>query len=91
MTTFHYKVVTSSCRNVFSAAAIAGAEEGSPEFRHAPSLQYEPGWIEPSHTYAVRAEIHDLEGALRFTTTIGHPVLTQGAPNEVEIVLEAAN
>ncbi|MBC6983082.1 YbaY family lipoprotein [Caulobacter sp. 17J80-11] len=53
-------------------------------------LKYEPGWIEPNHTYAVRAEIHDPEGALRFTTTTRHAVLTQGAPSDVEIVLQAA-
>ncbi|NEX92120.1 YbaY family lipoprotein [Caulobacter sp. 17J65-9] len=54
-------------------------------------LKYEPGWIEPNHTYAVRAEIHEPDGTLRFTTTTRHAVLTQGAPSEVEIVMEAAH
>jgi putative lipoprotein len=53
-------------------------------------LKYEPGWIEPNHTYAVRAEIRDPDGALRFTTDTRHPVLTQGAPSKVDIVLVAA-
>ena len=39
------------------------------------------------HTYAVRAEIRDPAGALRFTTDTRHSVLTQGAPNKVDIMM----
>lgn len=53
-------------------------------------LAYQPTWIEPNRTYAVRAEIREPDGRLRFTTTTRHAVITQGAPREVEIVLEAA-
>ena len=43
--------------------------------------------IDPRHTYAVRAEIRDPAGALRFTTDTRHSVLTQGAPNKVDIMM----
>lgn len=45
--------------------------------------------VDPRHTYAVRAEIRDPDGALRFTTDIRHVVLTQGARNQADIVLVA--
>lgn len=43
--------------------------------------------LDPRHDYAVRAEIHDSRGGLRFTTDTRHSVLTRGAPDKVEIVL----
>ena len=43
--------------------------------------------IDPRHTYDVRAEIRDPAGALRFTTDTRHSVLTQGAPNKVDIMM----
>lgn len=43
--------------------------------------------IDPRHTYAVRAEIRDPEGALRFTTDTRYSVLTQGAGIRADIVL----
>ncbi|MGH7026985.1 YbaY family lipoprotein [Brevundimonas sp.] len=43
--------------------------------------------IDPRHTYAVRAEIRDPAGALRFTTDTRHAVLTNGAPNKVDIMM----
>ena len=43
--------------------------------------------IDPRHTYAVRAEIRDPAGALRFTTDTRHAVLTQGAPATADIVM----
>jgi putative lipoprotein len=43
--------------------------------------------IDPRHTYAVRAEIRDPSGALRFTTDTRHAVLTNGAPASADIVL----
>lgn len=45
--------------------------------------------INARHTYAVRAEIRDPEGALRFTTDTRHAVLTHGAPATADIVLVA--
>lgn len=46
--------------------------------------------IDPRHTYAVRAEIHDPAGALRFTTDTRHAVLTHGAGAGANIVLVGA-
>jgi len=50
-------------------------------------LEYAPGRIEAGHRYVVRAEIRDGAGELRWTTTEAHPVLTDGAPSEVEILV----
>lgn len=43
--------------------------------------------LDPRHDYAVRAEIRDPAGALRFTTDTRHSVLTRGAPDRADIVL----
>ena len=43
--------------------------------------------IDPRHTYAVRAEIRDPAGALRFTTDTRHSVLTNGAANTADITM----
>lgn len=43
--------------------------------------------IDPRREYAVRAEIRDPGGALRFTTDTRHAVLTRGAPNQADIML----
>ncbi|WP_420471992.1 YbaY family lipoprotein [Brevundimonas sp. FT23042] len=45
--------------------------------------------IDPRHTYAVRAEIRDPTGALRFTTDSRHAVLTRDAPAGADIMLVA--
>lgn len=45
--------------------------------------------VDPRHTYGVRAEIRDEGGRLRFTTTTAHHVMTRGAPDRAEIVLQA--
>jgi putative lipoprotein len=43
--------------------------------------------LDPRHDYAVRAEIRDPAGTLRFTTDTRHSVLTRGAPDRADIVL----
>ena len=43
--------------------------------------------IDARHSYAVRAEIRDPGGALRFTTDTRHSVLTQGATNKADIIM----
>ena len=50
-------------------------------------LKVEPGKIEPSHTYAVRAEIV-VDGQMRFTSEQAYNVLTKGNPAKVEIVVK---
>ena len=51
------------------------------------TLGFPRSQIDPRHTYAVRAEIRDPSGALRFTTDTRHAVLTQGAPAGADIVM----
>jgi putative lipoprotein len=50
-------------------------------------LIYHPLKIQDTHTYAVQARI-EAEGQLRFISTTRYPVLTQGAPNTVEVVVD---
>lgn len=54
---------------------------------YAVALSVRQADIDPRHTYAVRAEIRDPAGALRFTTDTRHAVLTQGAGTRADIVL----
>jgi len=54
---------------------------------YAVTLSVPNSQIDARHTYAVRAEIRDPAGALRFTTDTRHSVLTNGAPNRVDIVM----
>ena len=54
---------------------------------YAVTLSVPNSQIDARHTYAVRAEIRDPAGALRFTTDTRHSVLTQGAPNKVDIIM----
>lgn len=43
--------------------------------------------VDPRHDYAVRAEIRDADGRLRFTTDTRHAVLTHGAGDTASITL----
>ncbi|MNU39966.1 hypothetical protein D3C71_286690 [compost metagenome] len=54
---------------------------------YAVTLSVPNAQIDPRHTYAVRAEIRDPAGALRFTTDTRHSVLTNGAPNTANIMM----
>ena len=53
------------------------------------NLAYDPAEIRANHSYAVRAEIRDPEGRLRFTTDTRHSVITGGAPMNVDIMMVA--
>ena len=57
---------------------------------YAVTLSVRQAEIDPRHTYAVRAEIRDPAGALRFTTDTRHAVLTQGARARADVVLVGA-
>ena len=50
-------------------------------------LKYDPAQIVPAHRYTLRATISK-NGQMLFTTTSSNPVLTQGAPSRVDLVLE---
>ena len=54
---------------------------------YAVTLSVPNAQIDARHTYAVRAEIRDPAGALRFTTDTRHSVLTNGASNKVDIMM----
>ena len=54
---------------------------------YAVTLSVPNSQIDPRHTYAVRAEIRDPAGALRFTTDTRHSVLTNGASNKADIMM----
>ncbi|MNU65844.1 hypothetical protein D3C71_551460 [compost metagenome] len=54
---------------------------------YAVTLSVPNSQIDARHTYAVRAEIRDPAGALRFTTDTRHSVLTNGAPNRADIIM----
>lgn len=54
---------------------------------YAVTLSVPKSQIDARHTYAVRAEIRDPAGALRFTTDTRHSVLTNGAPNKADIIM----
>ena len=75
------------------APARTLAEQATPLERRAPpyafNLAYDPTDIRENHSYAVRAEIRDPEGRLRFTTDTRHPVITGGAPMNVDIMMVA--
>lgn len=50
------------------------------------ALRYDPGRIEPNHTYAVRAVIRSA-GRMIFTTDSTYHVITQGNPTHVDLLL----
>lgn len=52
------------------------------------SLQVPSASIDPRFSYVVRASI-TVNGEMRFATTRSHPVLTRGATNKVDLLLEA--
>lgn len=55
------------------------------------TLAYDRADIDPAHVYTVRAEILDPAGTIRWRSTAHYPVLTQGNPAEVEILVHPAS
>ena len=53
-------------------------------------ISYDPGAIDPAHTYAIQARI-TVDGQPRFLTTTAYPVITQDMPTTVEVILEQVN
>lgn len=60
-------------------------DAGNPPYAF--EIDYDPQAIEPSHTYSVRASLSSSDGTLLFSSDTFAPVLTQGASNDVEIVM----
>lgn len=50
-------------------------------------LKYDPSLIVASHRYNIRATISS-DGEILFTTTSATPVITQGAPTKVDLILD---
>ncbi len=50
-------------------------------------LSFDPGRIDPSHQYSVRARIL-VDGDLRFASDTAYPVLTRGNPDHAAIVVK---
>lgn len=67
------------------ARSVTMLEPVSPPYRV--RLSVPANEVRSNHDYAVRAEIHDHEGNLRFTTDTRHSVLTKGAGNRAHIIL----
>lgn len=59
-------------------------DAGNPPYRF--SIDYDPARIDPTRTYVVRASLR-YDGELLFTTDAPPPVLTRGAPDDVEIIM----
>jgi len=68
------------------AEVVQPLEGRGPPYRV--SLSVPTARIDPRHTYAARASIHDAEGKLVFATTDRHAVLTPDAPAEARITLQ---
>jgi putative lipoprotein len=52
------------------------------------AVSYDPEVIDTRNTYALHVRITDGAGNLLFTNTTSYPVITQGNPSEVEVMVE---
>jgi putative lipoprotein len=52
------------------------------------AVSYDPEVIDTRNTYALQVRITDGEGNLLFINTTSYPVITQGNPSEVEVMVE---
>ncbi len=66
-------------------AVFRKEDAGNPPYQF--ELAYDPATIIPSRRYAVRARV-TLAGRLLFTTDQVHPVITQGSPTTVELLMK---
>jgi putative lipoprotein len=57
---------------------------GNPPFKFA--ISYDPARIDPAHRYSVRATI-TVEDRLMFTTDTHYPVLSEGQPRHVDLLM----
>lgn len=71
------------------AAVVIGEQIIPTQGRQVPfpfEINYNPNTINPRNTYTVQARIF-VDNQLRFINTNSYPVITNGNPNKVEIVL----
>ncbi|MFO7759715.1 MAG: YbaY family lipoprotein [Roseovarius sp.] len=59
---------------------------GTPPYEF--EIEYDAEAIKHNHTYTVRASLLSVEGRLLFVTDMHTPVITRGAPKEVEIMMK---
>ncbi len=59
---------------------------GNPPYEF--KIEYDADTIKQGHTYTVRASLLSAEGQLIFVTDMHTPVITRGAPKEVEIMMK---
>jgi uncharacterized lipoprotein YbaY len=52
------------------------------------AVSYDPEVIDTRNTYALSVRITDGAGNLLFTNTTSYPVITQGNPSEVEVMVD---
>lgn len=74
-----------------AAAIVLGEQQIRADGKQVPfafSIPYDPGRIDPRMSYAVQARIED-SGKLLFISDRHYPVLTGGAPDSVDLVLQA--
>jgi putative lipoprotein len=75
-----------------AAAIVLGEQQIRAEGKQVPfafSIPYDRGRIDPRMSYAVQARIED-GGKLLFISDRHYAVLTRGAPDSVDLVLQAA-
>jgi len=73
---------------VETIARVRNEQPGNPPIPFV--IAYDPGRINPSHTYTVRARIL-VDDRLLFATDQQYPVLTQGRGSDVQLLLRRAN
>jgi putative lipoprotein len=56
------------------------------------AIVYDPGKINPDHTYSIRAEIEDATGQVLYTNVTSVPVLTHGNPTrDIKVIVVLPN
>lgn len=73
-----------SAAAIIAEQVIAAPDQMPIQFR----IEYDRGLIDPERTYAIQARITAGEEVL-FLSASSHPVITQGNPDSVEVLLES--
>lgn len=75
-----------------AAATVLGEQTITPNGKQVPfefEIPYDPAQIQAGHSYAVQARI-TVGGQLRFVNTSSYPVITNGNPNQIEVLVNSA-
>jgi putative lipoprotein len=85
------RVTLADVSHVDMPERVITSVEIRPEARQVPiyfSLELPSRQIDDERSYALRAQILDADGRLLFASSERQPVLTRGAPNEAEILVQ---